>query len=254
MRLLSVDWDYFFPKVERIEDGELPNGKNVFFMYDWGHKESGIFISYIWPHRAADFVRAGLELPKTSGLEREFWSRFRFSPHATMFYAESHSQAADPRVMRNVTEVWSYDAHHDAGYDADKLQDAMQRGHVTCEDWLAYYVIRGSKASVVYPKWRDYAVEEEIKPVIQVDRVIDNGKSVPVTFDRVFVCRSGAWVPPWVDSEFDAFIKAAPMQRKRQIGDEMADRSGWREAMEQSIEAVEAAIANAKMEENHKCS
>ncbi|MFE6664221.1 hypothetical protein ACFVFH_11770 [Streptomyces sp. NPDC057697] len=34
-----------------------------------------------------------------------------------------------------------------------------------------------------------------------------------MAFDLVFVCRSGAWVPPWADASFTDFLHSAPMPR-----------------------------------------
>ena len=57
-----------------------------------------------------------------------------------------------------------------------------------------------------YPVWRTAAFELEPEPVVPVDRAFDDGTVPPVVFDAVFVCRSGAWVPPWHDQAFIDFV------------------------------------------------
>jgi hypothetical protein len=47
-----------------------------------------------------------------------------------------------------------------------------------------------------------------------VERSIDDGRAVPLPFDLVFVARSSAWAPPWLDEQFDAFLAAAPVAHR----------------------------------------
>lgn len=41
---------------------------------------------------------------------------------------------------------------------------------------------------------------------------VDDGDPIAEEFDTVFVCRSGAWVPPWCDGQFEEFLDAAPFE------------------------------------------
>jgi hypothetical protein len=47
-----------------------------------------------------------------------------------------------------------------------------------------------------------------------VDRAIDDGRALPSSFDLVFVARSSAWTPPWLDAQFEALLAAAPIARR----------------------------------------
>lgn len=208
-KLLVVDWDWFFPAVERPQDGD------EWVLYDWGHAESLMFIEALWPDRAAGFVRNGLPLPKTNGLDEDFWGRFAFAADVEVFASESNSKAAEPTVADDVDEVWLYDAHHDAGYHGggvDELVRLCDGGRWSCEDWMVLHYAQGASLHVRYPQWRHYAMDDEPAPLVPVDRQVDDGSNGPdgLVFDRVFVCRSGAWVPPWVDEDFTAFVEAAP--------------------------------------------
>lgn len=233
-RLLVVDWDYFCPAVETTYDTPgSDRGQWEWMLYDWGHSETvhaEYFRTAAWLRRAYAFVQNGLPLPDTSGEELTFWKRFRFAKDARLYVAESNSQAAHPLVQAGVNAIYLYDAHHDSGYRATALQDVAERQSVNCEDWmLAYYGWGVRKLAVRYPRWRTVALDCEPEPAIPVDRQFDDGQPVPLTFNSVFVCRSGAWTPPWLDPKFIAFVDACPVQPGQQL-DDMKERP-WTQAM-----------------------
>lgn len=193
MLLLSVDWDFFFPNPL---DGGKCSGEEA-LLYDWGHRESRFFVETIWPIRAAGFERAGRPLPVVEEGWRSFWSRFTFAPRVKLFVAESHSFAADRRVKRGVTGVLNFDAHHDCGYSE------RWPAELDCGNWMLAY---DCPKQVRYPRWR---VGAEGKPLVPVDLVKDDGSPIRAPIGRVFVCRSGAWVPPWCDTDFECFVQLA---------------------------------------------
>jgi hypothetical protein len=202
-RLLSVDWDYFFP---------IPNSDDeTWLLYDWGHKEAPLFMgSMLWYSRDALFQARGLSRPTVNDQWKTFWSRVEIDPQAEMVFGESHSWAAAQEIAEDVTEVWSFDAHHDLGYNLHDLEDAVQ-GSYTCGTWLVHYVKNGAKVHVRYPEWKD--PEEDGRPKIgQLHDLAtyDPLERLPI-FDRVFVCRSGAWVPPWCDEDYVTFVHDCPV-------------------------------------------
>lgn len=223
MNLLVVDWDYFFPVVEHQDNADDQRWQ----LYDWGHSENQpIFFDYIWVGRAAAFKQAGIDIPRTSGLERSFWERFTFSKNAQLLYADSNSQAYHERVSRHVgsgNQVWLFDAHHDSGYRGT-LNDVIERGSVSCEDWTIPYYLEDADVHVRYPSWRTSAFELEPEPIVEVERKFDDGERVPDVFHRVFVCRSSAWTPPWVDDDFQTFIDSAPLKRKVDLAGNLTPR------------------------------
>ena len=208
--VLSVDFDFFFPTPE-------PEEPNAIFLFDWGHSEDrAIFYNAIWPPRAAAFLREGLELPGTSGEEANFWDRFTFSDNATLYSAESHSCIV-PHLPGTefVLNVLNYDAHHDAGYNRGKFK----RGHrLTCDNWAAHLAADGVNVKTIYPAWKPHAFQEEPSPRVTIERCIDDGAAVKAVIDAVFVCRSGVWVPPWLDGDFCDFMARCPVQRRRIVG------------------------------------
>ena len=208
MNLLSVDWDYFFPNPFRSKDGK---NDSKLLLYDWGHRETSFFISGLWHSRALGFAQNGLELPMTEGYSG-FWERFRLRKGTKLFVAESHSQIVSlpfRRLVRGQLEqVYSFDAHHDAGYHRESPEEIFRRGTVTCEDWVLWFLFGGVETKVFYPPWMDTELEPE--PAIDLDRKTDPGGKIPLLFSAVFLCRSGAWVPSWTDHQFQEFVQAFP--------------------------------------------
>jgi hypothetical protein len=201
MNLLSVDWDYFVPSIDR----EFAPGAAEGFSDD--------MVDALWDARAAHLLARGSGLPGTSGDEEGFWERFRFAPDVTLYYADSHSQAAHPALRQRYAGVWNFDAHHDAGYEG-RLDDVFRLGWVGCANWMCFYYLRGGALHVRYPSWRRDALVRELPPLSPVDRAIDDGKPLPVRFDAVFVARSGALTPPWLDDAFYRFIQSAPLTQR----------------------------------------
>jgi hypothetical protein len=202
VNLLSVDWDYFVPSIDR----EFALGATEGF--------SDAMIDALWDARMAQLVATGQRLPGTSGEEEDFWGRFLFQPEAELFYADSHAQAVHPALRREYRQVWNFDSHHDAGYEG-RLDDVFRLGWVGCANWMCYYYLRGAALHVRYPAWRDDAVRREVPPLCPVEREIDSGEAVPLVFDAVFVARSGALTPPWLDERFHRFLHSAPLREKR---------------------------------------
>lgn len=221
VKLLVVDWDSFF----RTPD----IGEKDWQFYDWGHRESPFFIDGpLWYHRAATFLTNRRPLPGLTGEERKFWRRFDVDPDAHLFTADSNAHAVSKGVYNDVDEVWLYDAHHDAGYDparaprlrAKAVRDRLEKGVWDCSDWMILYYGMGARLHVRYPRWKAWALEadEPTLPDRHLDRQVDDGRNGPTTrIDRIFVCRSGAWVPPWLDRQFEKFLRRAPIARGNRV-------------------------------------
>lgn len=247
MNLLSIDWDYFFPSGEKTDQWAL---------WDWGHSEKhgGELLQVLWQSRAVGFRHYGIELPTTSGEELTFWNRFTFSDDCELYVGESHKGAIRPEIAEGIYEVWNYDAHHDCGYHKDALKNAKRDQRVACEDWLLGYTITNSLDSadihVRYPQWRSYAMEDEPTPPLKgVDRQVDDGEPLDIVFDRIFVARSGAWVPPWLDDAWEKFVQDCPVQPAN-ITDEMVMNRGFNElAVQQELGMREQLLEQVKNKE-----
>jgi hypothetical protein len=199
IRLLSVDWDFFFP---------IPR-RDPHFLYDWEHSELyAFYLNELWGIRAAGFLEFEHKLPKTSGDEFSFWSRFKFTEGAVVYFADSHSQAASREVVMDVDEVWNFDAHHDAYHT---VREALKIGHTDASDWTAMYAYQLAKINTFYPSWW---WDRYPKPKVPMRVSIDHKQDFRRAFDRVFICRSGAWTPTWVEDRFWMFLNACPVKQK----------------------------------------
>jgi hypothetical protein len=208
VKLLTIDFDYFFP---------MPHDDVMEFVtyYDWGHSESwgGDFGDMMWFTRASTFYRGGKELPQVTDEWRTFAERFTFNEEygATLIVANSHVYgAADGygELWRpgEIDEVWLFDAHHDSGYGHG--YGVGKSDNITCENWLAYFTNHGAETHVRYPRWHtswhDVDREPDVPPT---SRTIDIGTNkIGVEFDVVMLARSDAWVPPWCDAAWSAFV------------------------------------------------
>lgn len=239
MRLLSVDWDYFVPSIDQ-EFIACGLERQAPYALGTGEGFTDDMLDALWDTRLALLRAFGLPLPGTSGAERDFWGRFCIDPDASLFYADSHAQAAQAPLRQGTREVWNYDAHHDAGYEG-AVDDPVRLGWVGCANWMCAYHLAGARLRVRYPGWRHDALQREIPPLCPVDRSIDPGGPVDLSFQLVFLCRSSAWTPPWLDSAFDTFRSAAPVSRhicldrgwrRRQID------PGWIRHMQQSVPSL----------------
>lgn len=218
LNALIVDWDFFFP----IDPS-----------WDWAHAENDLLINGIWQLRAADFLSSELPLPATTDEHLGWWERFRYSLGCPLYAADSNAAAYLALNLHFQNElpkvgVWLFDQHHDCGYrgKTESLRRIEKNGGVTCEDWMVPIGLtqrpKGRLLHVVYPDHRPLAIEEEPEPALNIDRRsfsdLEPG-DLPDRFDLVFVCRSGAWVPPWEDEKFGRFLDAFPLAEPTYLDD-----------------------------------
>lgn len=208
--VLCVDFDYFFPNPMEAGDPDPNIG-----LYDWGHKEAPFFIEGpLWTIRAAQFEAAGLPLPQVE-LVPDWWRRFRFAQGVELLLCDSNAHAGNLiPTDGTLGEVWLFDAHHDGGYGATPA-DGMARWHshwgeLNCEDWMIDLSLEADRLVMRYPQWRSRGMDMEPEPAVPMNRAVDDLERVPVRFHTVLMCRSGAWVPPWCDPQFDELAAAFP--------------------------------------------
>lgn len=203
---LVVDWDYFF---------------HIDPAWEWAHSEKfqPEFLSGLWMIRAAQFIAEGKSLP---GLESDlldgFWQRFRYRFGSKLYIADSnkHAYLAVQNELGDRlddTGVWLFDQHHDCGYLGAASQDDLDKNGLSCENWMLALTsrIKFKDLHVRYPEHSN-SFDWEPEPAAPIDREVDHPRlSLPQYFDVVFVCRSGAWVPPWHDEAFFNFVRTCPV-------------------------------------------
>ncbi|MFE8975789.1 hypothetical protein ACFYM7_20490 [Streptomyces cyaneofuscatus] len=217
-RLLVVDFDFFFHNP--LQGAEAAHRGDP-LLYDWAHAEAPFLQEDIWTYRAEDFIQAGIEPPRCEGLDG-FWDRFTFAhPQPPFFYADSnlHAGAVTPahyalpgEAATAWQEVHLFDAHHDSGYPHDNgpttFEEWSEEEAYSCEDWMLVHHAQGTRLTLTYPTWRPEG--ESHPPIVPLTVSVDDHTAVPGTFDAVFLCRSGAWVPSWCDDQFTQLLQAFP--------------------------------------------
>ena len=113
-------------------------------------------------------------------------------------------------MIRHVREVWLYSPFHATGYTDDAWNRALATHEVTAANFMLGYFANNANLHHRYPS----ELPPEHRPVVPIDRAVDDGTAPPVVFDRVFLCKSPAWVPSWCDRDWAAFLDAAPFRRK----------------------------------------
>jgi len=128
--------------------------------------------------------------------------------------------------------IINFDAHHDLGYcEWARLEEMIEEGTCTCDMWLCALLDWFPKveARIVYPNWlrEESSIERQWKsltdklPQYMLDRVEmgffeDEDGSVSdvvchpkeeIEVQALFICRSGAWTPPWLDHQFINFVE-----------------------------------------------
>ena len=225
--LLVVDFDYFF--VNPLEGGLYRQDPN-FLLYDWGHRESSLFRTEIWPSRAACFLANNVALPGVD-IPTGWWDRFNISAEAVCTVSDSNAFSGVMELDADAYEhVWLFDAHHDL-YGVENLAQAQglySRGLMSCENWMFFHFLRGSKLHWRWPQWHQWASDmaDDIPDFVDCDAQRDNMDHIDdIQFDAVSICRSGCWVPSWCDGDFETFVLNCPANEIIEVeADAMAAR------------------------------
>lgn len=218
---LSIDFDYFVR-----EDPK----------FDWGHKESPLFRDAMWHMRALGFVAGGFDLKDlmdpnkwASPTPMAFVSALAekgiiIADECEVLVSDSHCFGFPTFTVEDepADVLLSFDAHHDLGYNLEKLRADHTRGVVHCDDWLAMLLDHypSLEVEIIYPEWKkewlyewafvENSQNDEDTPAWVVDafervnkQIWSPGAELSEGFvTKIHICRSGSWVPPWLDGLF----------------------------------------------------
>lgn len=184
--LLTVDFDFFVP--ERPE-------------WDFGHQESLLYLNVLWGSRFGY-----IDDMKTDGNEVGFWQAMDIEPTQPVWVSDSHIYAYN--LTQGVNRVVLFDAHHDCWHGDSLGVDKTDRS-IYCHNWLREWLRKGKKRTALWvrPEWQEACVlPEDMKGRVDVEvwrKGLDLGLGGPVV---THICRSGCWVPPWLDKSFTGFV------------------------------------------------
>lgn len=197
INILSIDWDYFYPDSAN---------------YDWGARESDYFYSFMWSLRVAD-VNLITQVPALKEyvpkVRKDFWQRM-VSNKPILYVTDSHKDIVD--VITEESIVTNLDAHHDFGYKEYK--------ELGCDNWANLLMKSGliKEYHLIYPAWRQSEDESENFSTIK-SKITSVSYQLPKKqdYDIIFICRSGAWTPPWHDKLFFQFVDMTPHDMRTHI-------------------------------------
>lgn len=201
--LLSIDFDFWL-RVPKILEMDMET------------REAPFWIKHMWSIRAATALSQGRDLRKELALAADEpspdrlgqWLVGRGIKFGKCAVAESHGHANSYFNRYKDINLIHIDAHHDFGYHLDELN---------CDNWVQHLVGHGSvrRITLIYPKWRlvehgewnkcvDGKISKWRKSGIEINVVHGLAENMPtdMVFRKTFICRSGAWVPPWLDTHF----------------------------------------------------
>jgi hypothetical protein len=222
---LSVDWDYFCrqPKAWWHNGTSEKLGANPI---TWTVRAtlSRIYGTEIRPETA---------LSHASPLPGRFWQALerlglRLDKVKVIRVAESHKDAYGVFRGRDTANVKlvHFDAHHDLLYTSGFAMESVVKGKVDCGNWHLLTLLRYPKlrSVIIYPRWKGWSEwqktlrvlrevgpkgEEAIRLIKRQTRanVWPNVKLPMGDVEKIFICRSGAWTPPWHDKAFIRFVE-----------------------------------------------
>jgi hypothetical protein len=194
-------------------------------LYDWSHAENIMFRELVWPTRATNFMHYRKPLPGTD-VPAGWWDRFTFTDDATAEISDSNMYSGVVNGYETYDHVWLFDAHHDL-YTIRTEADMVgwqARGKLSCEDWMFAHHLRGSKLHWRWPQWHHGKGRPVTSPPVprwvHLDARRDDLRPLDsrhMKFDMVSICRSGAWVPPWCDGDFEKFYTSCPVRELTQV-------------------------------------
>lgn len=222
---LSVDWDYFCRQPKA--------------WWDTGASEKLGADVTTWAVRATLSRIYGTDIRSTTSLRHAapspgcFWDALErfgmtFDQVEVIGVRESHKHAYGlfrGQQTENV-ELVNFDAHHDLLYASKFFATALEKSKADCGNWHMLTLLRYPKlrSVTIYPHWKGWA---EWNKTLQVLRDCSKGDEI-VKFlhrqtranvwprvklpqgrvEKVFICRSGAWTPPWHDRAFLRFVES----------------------------------------------
>ena len=244
LTLVSVDWDFFIwnggearGKITVHPNTEEEREITAAFLFDWGHSEghTGVLGEILWMGRFAHAYRLGLDLEKICGIRpemgcvqpgsflEEIQKRFNFKTAEGTWLGDSHAYAMPTigKLSVQPIKVVSFDAHHDLGYGSEEVDRQTKKDHCDCGSWLYHALRLGyvQRAEIVYPdwkgkvEWKDSYGAEHLKPLRRRIRAFTWSEWLEKAGNDfavgLFMCRSSAWTPPWLDEKFRIFTKDA---------------------------------------------
>lgn len=234
---LSIDYDFF---VRSLMEWDWSHKEAPFFRsgFIWQTRVAPFLMQGIDLRHEMDPGVHGHPKPDS------FWNLlsqlgYDFDEYLPFVVDDSHAGAgpffnhiAEMDLDEPADVIVNFDAHHDLGYcEWERLHGMVEQEVCTCDMWLGALLSWWPtlQARIVFPDWMkdEWTIEEQAENVQKklprkiLSRVkmgfftAENGTVSPIVIEprerlsvtAIFVCRSGAWVPPWLDEDFIEFVE-----------------------------------------------
>lgn len=234
---LSVDFDFF---VRSLGEWDWAHKESPFFRsgFIWQTRAAPFLMQGVDLREEMDPEKYAEPKPY------QFWDVLQHRGYDfanTDYYIVADSHAGAGHVFNQMANelggepadvLVSFDAHHDLGYcDWARLQGLLEAGECTCDMWLCFLMQQwlDLESRIIFPDWmrEDSSIkkqEEHIRDLLPRDlwsrvemdfftrnnyiSLLVSSPGEHLDVQGVFVCRSGAWVPPWLDGDFLDFVRA----------------------------------------------
>lgn len=203
MNVLSIDWDYFI---------NAKKGERALLFPDGGNEGLSEYLRhYVWTMRYADTaVQKERNMIERSiediGVREEALSLVKYcmyniSDGTQIGFADSHAQIysllANNTIPIKQYNIYNIDHHSDCYNIGDELNCGNWVNKLDSENYINNYIWIGNEDSD----------NEDIKSALncKCKRTTDLGVIKNITWDYIFICRSGVWSPPHLDVRFNEF-------------------------------------------------
>ena len=140
-----------------------------------------------------------------SRLTEYFWGLLELNSRDSLIFIENHGRIPHYLEGENKIDLINIDHHHDIRYHDD--DDIFS---LNCGNWVGYLIDNGRLNSYHWinnensldcniETYKDFYTQETLK----------NSTLIPDKYDKIFICLSEPWVPPYIRPLFDLWVRAA---------------------------------------------
>ena len=210
---LTIDWDYFI---------DVHNAKSNSYRETQEDILSKWYREYLVALEEDQHLETGYTLGAIyDEFLEEVLPNLRFDTEEELILSESHAAAYQEAINSHADYVYLWDAHSDLGYGG---LEALNY-EVNCANWLGK-LLKERQIKKAYIIYSPYTKEE----TWEFDEMI---KAYPICFmslkefllknpyfNKIHICRSGPWTPPWYDHTFYELAKSFHLKVKDYVGGE----------------------------------
>lgn len=191
MNVLSVDYDYFI-RASVEAQALFPDGGAEFSIID----DSVVWLSaYAVSMMNDDALISGTSVDDKALMRIRELIKNNLYPWKRGMVADSHRHAYDfiKEYGDGDVTIYNVDFHHDCLMTGN--------GEVHCGNWVRKLMDEGIAKKVYWVGRKDSVKKDKPKTVSLL-----SFSDLPASYDLIFVCRSGWWTPPHLDTAFIDYL------------------------------------------------